>query len=329
LEEFGWIKFDLLGLETLRIIQRSIELILKRREGIENPSFEQVSEWYTNHMAPDVIDTEDQHVYEYVYHEGRYCGIFQVVNAGAQRLFTKCKPKSVVDLAALTSIYRPGPLAAGVDKIYNEAKSNPEAVNYHHPLIKQVLEPTFGAIVFQEQIMQLCNVVAGFPQRECDQIRRALLKRTAAKAEAQKAEAIALKKQFVDGSVNNGVPARVADELFEKILFFSGYGFNACVLFDTEVDTYTSEGQVVRKQIQHVEPGDLVMTRDEATGQDLLTRVVTRHDNGVKELYEVTLDTGEKVKCTMDQKFRTTDGRKIPIKQILEDGASISTRDVR
>ena len=227
LEEFGWIKFDLLGLETLRIIQRSIELILKRREGIENPSFEQVSEWYTNHMAPDVIDTEDQHVYEYVYHEGRYCGIFQVVNAGAQRLFTKCKPKSVVDLAALTSIYRPGPLAAGVDKIYNEAKSNPEAVNYHHPLIKQVLEPTFGAIVFQEQIMQLCNVVAGFPQRECDQIRRALLKRTAAKAEAQKAEAIALKKQFVDGSVNNGVPARVADELFEKILFFSGYGFNA------------------------------------------------------------------------------------------------------
>jgi DNA polymerase-3 subunit alpha len=280
-------------------------------------------------MAPDVIDTEDQHVYEYVYHEGRYCGIFQVVNAGAQRLFTKCKPKSVVDLAALTSIYRPGPLAAGVDKIYNDAKSNPENINYHHPLIKEVLEPTFGAIVFQEQIMQLCNVVAGFPQRECDQIRRALLKRTAAKAEAQKAEAIALKKQFVEGSVNNGVPAKVADDLFEKILFFSGYGFNACVLFDTEVDTYTMEGQVVRKQIQHVEPGDLVMTRDEATGQDLLTRVVTRHDNGVKEIYEVTLDTGEKVKCTMDHKFRTTDGRKIPLKQILEEGASISTRDVR
>jgi intein/homing endonuclease len=133
----------------------------------------------------------------------------------------------------------------------------------------------------------------------------------------------------VEGSVNNGVPAKVADDLFEKILFFSGYGFNACVLFDTEVDTYASEGQVVRNQIQHVERGDLVMTRDEATGQDLLTRVVTRHDNGVKELYEVTLDTGEKVKCTMDHKFRTTDGRKIPLKQILEEGASISTRDVR
>ena len=227
LEEFGWIKFDLLGLETLRIIQRSIELILQRKEGIAHPTFEQVSDWYQNNLSPSAVDTNDQRVYEYVYHEGRFCGIFQVVNAGAQRLFMKCKPRSIIDLAALTSIYRPGPLAAGVDKIYNDAKSDPANINYHHPLIKQVLEPTYGAIVFQEQIMQLCNVVAGFPQRECDQIRRALLKRTAAKAEAQKAEAIALKKQFVDGSVNNGVEAKVADELFEKILFFSGYGFNA------------------------------------------------------------------------------------------------------
>ena len=177
--------------------------------------------------------------------------------------------------------------------------------------------------------MSLCNVVAGFPQRECDQIRRALLKRTAAKAEAQKAEAIALKNQFIEGSVKNGVPAKIADDLFEKVLFFSGYGFNACVHGNTELDIYTVDGQVVKKQIQHVEAGDLVMTRDEATGEDLLTKVVTRHDNGVKELYEVTLETGEKVTCTMDHKFRTTDGRKIPLKQILEEGASIATRDER
>jgi DNA polymerase-3 subunit alpha len=226
LEEFGWIKFDLLGLETLRVIQRAIELVLTRREGIQNPTFEQIKEWYENNLSPSAVNMDDQKVYEYVYHEGRFCGIFQVVNAGAQRLFTRCKPRSIIDLAALTSIYRPGPLAAGVDKIYNDAKSDPNNINYHHPLIKKVLESTYNCIIFQEQIMSLCNVVAGFPQRECDQVRRALLKRTAAKAEAQKAEAVALENQFVEGSVKNGVDAKIARELFNKILYFSGYGFN-------------------------------------------------------------------------------------------------------
>jgi DNA polymerase-3 subunit alpha len=226
LETFGWVKFDLLGLETLRVIERAAELILERHEGIKNPTFKHVKDWYAKNIAPDVIDTRDQEVYKNVYHEGRFAGIFQVVNAGAQRLFKRCKPESITDLAALTSIYRPGPLAAGVDKIYNTAKSNPENVDYRHESIKEVLEDTYGAIVFQEQIMQLCNVVAGFPKKDCDHIRRALLKRTAAKAGAQKAEAVALKKQFVEGAVGNGVNAHVASELFEKILFFSGYGFN-------------------------------------------------------------------------------------------------------
>jgi len=146
LEEFGWIKFDLLGLETLRIIERCIGLILERREGVKNPDFKQIKAWFDKHMDPKNIDLNDQKVYEYVYHEGRFAGIFQLTQTGAQRLFTKAKPRSIIDIATLTSIYRPGPLAANVDKLYIDAKNNPDKIDYQHPLIKKVLESTYGCL---------------------------------------------------------------------------------------------------------------------------------------------------------------------------------------
>ena len=329
LEEFGWIKFDLLGLETLRIIERTIELILQRREGIKKPTFAQVKDWFDRYMDPSVIDLDDQQVYEHVYHGGRWAGIFQATQRGAQQFFMQGKPRSIIDIATLTSIYRPGPLDAGVHKIYLGNKENPEKIDYQHPLIEKVLKTTSNCIIFQEQVMALCNVVAGFPQEDCDMVRRSIMKRSASKADSMKKQAQDLKDRFVEGAVGNGVDRQLADDLYEKILFFSGYGFNACVHYETEVNTYSPEGDLIKKQIQHVEPGDLVMTRDEKTGEDMLTRVVKRHHNGVKKLYEITLDTGEKVKCTMDHKFRTTDGRMLPLKQILEEGASIATKDQR
>ncbi|NBQ54826.1 MAG: hypothetical protein EBU49_14765, partial [Proteobacteria bacterium] len=181
LEELGWIKFDLLGLETLRIIERCISLILQRHEGIANPNFQQIRAWFDEHMDPKNIDLNDQRVYEYVYHEGRFAGIFQLANAGAQRLFMRAKPTSILDIATLTSIYRPGPLAANVDKLYLDSKANPDKIDYLHPLIKKVLEPTFGCIIFQESVMKLCSVVAGFPETETDTIRRNIMKKTTAK----------------------------------------------------------------------------------------------------------------------------------------------------
>jgi len=239
LEELGWIKFDLLGLETLRIIERCISLILQRREGIENPTFAQVRAWFDKHMDPKNIDLNDQKVYEYVYHEGRFAGIFQLANAGAQRLFMKAKPRSILDIATLTSIYRPGPLAANVDKLYLDAKANPDKIDYQHPLIKQVLEPSFGCIIFQESVMKLCSVVAGFPETETDTIRRNIMKKTTAKDGAKGVEeAKKTKVDFVAGAIKNGVPEKVADDLYEKILFFAGYGFNSAHAFSYAIDSY-------------------------------------------------------------------------------------------
>jgi len=238
LEEFGWIKFDLLGLETLRIIERAITLILQRHEGVERPTFSNVKEWFDRHMDPRVINFNDQDVYKNVYHAGKWGGIFQATQRGAQAFFKKGKPKSIIDIATLTSIYRPGPLSANVHKIYLGNKENPSQIDYQHPLIKQVLESTSGAIIFQEQVMELCNVVAGFPQEDCDMIRRTIMKRSASKADAMKKQAEELKNRFVIGCESNGVARYIADELYEKILFFSGYGFNKSHAVSYAIDSY-------------------------------------------------------------------------------------------
>lgn len=237
LEEFGWIKFDLLGLETLRIIERAIELILIRKEGIANPTFADVKEWYDNNMSPSVIDFDDQEVYEYVYHSGRFAGIFQLTSKGAQKLFMQAKPKNIVDIATLTSIYRPGPLAANVHKLYIKHAEG-EPYKWGHESINKVLEKTKGLIIFQESVMQLAHEVAGFPLDECDKVRKAIMKRSISGGEAAKKKALELRKSFVEGSINNGVPEHVANDLYDKILYFAGYGFNASHAISYAMDSY-------------------------------------------------------------------------------------------
>ena len=237
LEEFGWIKFDLLGLETLRIIERAIELILKRKEGVANPTFADVKNWYEKNLAPDVIDFNDQKVYEYVYHEGRFAGTFQLTSKGAQRLFMQAKPKNLIDIATLTSVYRPGPLAANVHKLYIKHAEG-EPYRWGHESINKVLEKTKGLIIFQESVMQLAHEVAGFPLDECDKVRKAIMKRSISGGEAAKKKAKELRESFVDGSVKNGVPRAVADDLYDKILYFAGYGFNASHAISYAMDSY-------------------------------------------------------------------------------------------
>lgn len=234
----GWVKFDLLGLETLRIIQRTIELILQRHEGVKYPTFAQVRKWYDEKLSPDVIDFDDQKVYENVYHSGKWCGVFQFTESGAQRLCKRGKPTSIIDIAALTSIYRPGPLAADVDKLYLGAKAEPEKIKYVHPLVKQVLEETYGCVIFQESVMEVCHHVAGFPRPECDKVRKAIMKRSISGADEAKKKIIELKAKFIKGCVERGLTESDADQLFETLAYFSGYGFNKSHAISYAIDSY-------------------------------------------------------------------------------------------
>ena len=183
-----------------------------------------------------------------------------------------------------------------------------------------------NCIIFQEQLMSLCNIVAGFPKSECDKVRKNILKRQGGNPEESMKKAKAMKDAFVVGAVKNGVGESVASKLWDDILFFAGYGFNLTCSYDTEVNTYTKEGNfLATKQIQHIGPSEFVKSRDEATGKEIFVEVVQRHDHGVQDLYEVTLDSGETVKCSLDHKFRTTDGLMLPLSQIVETGRSIVT----
>lgn len=109
-----------------------------------DPSFAEMKSWFDENLDPERMDLADEKTYKNVYHQAtrRSPGVFQLTSKGAQRLFEKGKPKSVNDIAALTSVYRPGPLAAGVDKLYVDAMTHPENIVYDHPLIKEVLEST-------------------------------------------------------------------------------------------------------------------------------------------------------------------------------------------
>ena len=235
LEEFGWIKFDLLGLETLRIIEETISLILKN-QGNENPSFKDIENWFNKNMSPDTIDFNDKEVYENVYHKGKWAAIFQCTQHGAQALFKRAKPESIVDIATLTSIYRPGPLSAKVDKLYIKAKKDPESVEYGHPLIEDCLKETYGCIIFQEQVMNLCHIVAGIPKEECNAMRKMMKPVGSGNENIEKAKA--LKEKFIAGSIANGVDKYIAEDLYEKILYFAGYGFNKSHAVSYAINSY-------------------------------------------------------------------------------------------
>lgn len=152
LEKIGeFIKYDLLGLETMRLIERTIELVLIK-EGNPKPTFDDIKTWYEKYLAPNVINFDDPKPYE-VYADGRWAGIFQCTGRGAQRLFVKAKPKSVIDIATLTSIYRPGPLAAKVDKLYLEAKNDGKEIEWGDHRINDILKKTYSCLTGDAKVM--------------------------------------------------------------------------------------------------------------------------------------------------------------------------------
>ena len=156
LEPMGFIKFDLLGLASLRMMETCIRLILEK-QGLHDPTFQDVRDFYNHKLHPDTIDLNDTKVWENIFHKGRWAGIFQFTESGAQKFCEKIMPNNIIDLAAITSIYRPGPLSAGVDKEFWQAKNNPTEVDYISDEFKSVTEETYGFLIFQEQIAMLAH----------------------------------------------------------------------------------------------------------------------------------------------------------------------------
>jgi DNA polymerase-3 subunit alpha len=224
LEPMGFIKFDILGLASLRMMEGAIERILKRHHGIENPAFDDIKDFYDKNLHPDVIDLEDQNVWKNIFHKGKWAGIFQFTEAGAQSFCKNAKPNNIIDLSAITSIYRPGPLGAGVDRKFIHAKSNPDEVEYDNPLVKEVTEETYGFLIFQEQIAMIAHKLGkDLSLDDGNKLRKLLTKKGTGEVQEQKDK---IWSKFKTGCEEKGMHRWQAKELWDKFEYFSGYGFN-------------------------------------------------------------------------------------------------------
>jgi len=224
LEPLGFIKFDLLGLSTLRMIEGAIRHILKRHHNVAEPTFEDVKKFYDEKLHPDVIDFDDQAVYKNIFQRGNFAGIFQFTEQRAQEFCANAKPKSLVDISAITSIYRPGPLSANVHEQYIQAKNMPEEIDYLNEHVKDVTYETYGFLIFQEQIALLAHKLGkNLSLDEGNMLRKVLTKKGTGKGAKVKNQ---LKKKFVDGCVEKGIRQREAEDMWERFEYFSGYGFN-------------------------------------------------------------------------------------------------------
>tara|TARA_Y100001970_G_scaffold52693_3_gene66649 strand:- start:3837 stop:7262 length:3426 start_codon:yes stop_codon:yes gene_type:complete len=224
LEPMGFIKFDILGLSTLKMIEGAIGHILKRHHGVDSPTFKDVKRYYDEYLHPEKIDLNDQKVYENIFHKGKWAGIFQFTENGAQKFCRKAKPRNIIDVAAITSIYRPGPLGADVDKLYVKAKKNPEDIVYEHDHVKDLTEETYGFLIFQEQIALLAHRLGkDLSLDEGNKLRKLLTKKGTGAVAKQKNK---IKLKFVAGCVEKGLSKSWAEKMWKKFEYFSGYGFN-------------------------------------------------------------------------------------------------------
>jgi len=199
-ENAGLIKFDFLGLKTLTIINRTQKLINKKIKDFK----------------VDEIDYDDQKVFDLL-SSGNTVGLFQVESAGMREALLQMKPNHLEDIIALVALYRPGPMSN--IPIYNDCKHGRQEPDYLHPLLEEILKPTYGVIIYQEQVMQIAQKLSGFTAGEADILRRAMGKKKRAELEKQK-------QGFIDGAVKNGIAKDVAASIFLKIEPFAEYGFN-------------------------------------------------------------------------------------------------------
>jgi len=224
LEPLGFIKFDLLGLSTLRMIDGCVRHVLRRHYNIAEPTFEDVKDFYHKYLHPDTIDFNDQEVYENIFQKGNWAGIFQFTEQPAQNFCKRAQPESLIDLAAITSIYRPGPLSANVHEQYVEAKNNPDDIEHVHDIVQQETQETFGFLIFQEQIALLAHKLGkNLSLDEGNMLRKVLTKKGTGKGHEVKNR---LYSKFVEGCQEKGMRIAAADRLWKTFEYFSGYGFN-------------------------------------------------------------------------------------------------------
>ena len=199
-ENAGLVKFDLLGLKTLTVIDKTLKRLKLRKINLDISKINQKDEKVFSLLAT-----------------GETTGLFQLESAGMREAIKQMKPNKFDDIIALVALYRPGPMSN--IPVYNDCKNGIKEPDYIHPTLKEILKPTYGIIIYQEQVMQIAQTLAGFTAGEADILRRAMGKKKKAELDRQK-------ERFINGALKNGIAKDVANFVFTKIEPFAQYGFN-------------------------------------------------------------------------------------------------------
>src|SRR5215210_1378465 len=204
-EKVGLVKFDFLGLKTLTVIQTALRLVNQQRPPGDEIDIE-------------LIRKDDLDVFKMIA-RGDTTGVFQLESSGFREILKKLKPDCLEDIVAAVALYRPGPLEGGMVDDFIDRKHGKKKVEYPHAWLEEILKDTYGVIVYQEQVMQIAQILGGYSLGGADLLRRAMGKK--------KPEEMAKQKQiFKEGAAKNGLSAEKADEIFDLMEKFAGYGFN-------------------------------------------------------------------------------------------------------
>ncbi len=282
-EDFGLLKMDFLGLSTLTIINDTCAIIKDR----------------TGHcLDMDEIPLDDGPTFE-LFQRGDTNAIFQFESDGMRKWLVQLKPTSLDDLIAMNALYRPGPM----DLIpnYIRRKHGQEPVEYPHESLEPVLRSTYGIPVFQEQVMQMAQVMAGYSLGAADILRRAMGKKKASEMKAQRS-------QFVEGASHLAIPTRIADQVFDMMDKFAGYGFNKCIEESTLITNADTGDQVPIRRLH--EDGWESFRVYALTEEGVLAprSVESVHYNGFKEVFELVTQKGERILATATHRFRVQQG---------------------
>ena len=284
-ERAGLLKMDFLGLETLTQIAKTQTYIAK-----------------TQGQPQDMLAIrtfDDKKTFD-LFTQGDTDGIFQFESGGMKQLLRNLKPDRFDDLIALNALFRPGPLGAGMGETYVNRRHGREEVVYPFASLEPILSPTYGGILYQEQVMQIASLVAGYSLGEADMLRRAMGKKDVAKMAKEESK-------FVEQAVVRGYEREKTVKLFKDIEYFAGYGFNKCVHGATRVvHALTGEVRTVEELFRDQLPWMI-----HALGEDgkLRTRPVEKVlANGPKPVFELTTTQGKRIVATGNHPFLTVNG---------------------
>lgn len=311
-EKLGLLKFDLLALKTLTVIDKTLKLIKERQPDKLPKDFD-----------IDKIDPNDQKVFNMLNGQDatkNTLGVFQFEAPGISQLLSKIHVTDFEDMIVANALYRPGPLGAGMHDMYCDYKHKRKNVTYLHPKMGDALKDTYGIMIYQENIMRVAQRLAGFTGGQADSLRKAVGKK-------DKDLLQEMKKLFVDGCVKNTIEKEIASKIFEQIEFFGDYGFNKCLSGDTIVLNKIDNFYYTLRDLCDYQFGQKynkpIVLDSYVDGRIVDDEIVEVFETGEKEIYEVELNNGIIIKCTLDHKFYCSDGKPHTVKEIMEKDLEI------